>query len=155
MEIYHESILFYISLFFVHIFVGRKASFPYAIIAGMSPVKIGILAVIFDLILMIAVHFIIAGALKLKVVEKLWENIRRRQDRGMRSKAFGWLYGLGTLGVILSVALPMTGGIYTGMTISQILGMKRWLTCLMIFIGSILGSIIFVLSALGVMELVG
>ncbi len=143
----------FLALIGIELTFGRKAAFPYGLFAGLTPVTVGIIAIFCDLLMVFLVTGILNGSMQNKTIRKFWSNVDSKQDKLRESKYFSWLYQLGRLGVVISIALPMTGGVWTGTTLSKILGINRSETYFYIFLGSFAGSVLFVLSCFGLVNL--
>ena len=148
-----QSLLTISALFGVQLILGRKAAFPYGLIAGFSPFLIGIVALVCDLILALLVRMLIDGSMRNLLLRKQWERISRNRQRQMQSKSLGWLLNLGKTGVLISMALPFTGGVYTASALGMILGLKRGETFRCIILGSIAGSVLFICSSFGFLQI--
>ena len=142
-----------LALIGIELTFGRKAAFPYGLFAGLTPVTVGLIAIFCDLLMVALVTGILDGSLQNKTIRKFWNNIESNQEKLRESKYFRWLYQLGRLGVVISIALPMTGGVWTGATLSKILGINRKGTYFYIFLGSFAGSVLFVLSCFGLLNM--
>ena len=141
-----------LTLIGIELSLGRKAAFPYGMFAGLTPVQVGIIAIICDIFMVFLVTGILDGSTRYKSINRFWNKVGSNKNKLRESKSFKWLYNMGRFGVVVAIALPMTGGVWTGTTLSKILGINRTETYFYTFLGSVSGSVLFVLSCFGLIS---
>ena len=152
-EIGRYSAIF-ISLILLHAVLGKKASFPFGIIVGLTPVFIGIIVIIYDLALMVVVRMIFENSSRITWLERLRKKLFADHDKLRKSKWLKFCQNLGRLGVFIITAVPFSGGLWTGSILAHILNLQRKETYILVGLGSILGCAIFVVSFMGIVKLV-
>lgn len=145
----------YSLLLIIQLVLGKKGAFVYALFLEMNLYLVSLVIIFSDLLLMIFVNrlfqvsmnrlfpFILLQRKALKVEEKL-----KRSIWGTR------LIKIGQAGTLIVTATPFAGGVWSGMALAKILQLKNkqayWLTG----IGSVIGCAVFLLAALGFINLI-
>ena len=64
------------------------------------------------------------------------------------------LINLGWLGPLTITALPFTGGVWSGMALSRVMGLSHKKTLFAVSLGAVIGCLVFALAALGVLSII-
>ncbi len=91
---------------------------------------------------------------KFKWAMYLQERSQRIQDRLSNRKWTAWLMKIGWLGPLAITTIPFGGGVWTGLSLARVMNLSSKQTNLAVGIGVILGCLIFVLAALGILSIV-
>ncbi len=147
-------ILDFFKLMFISFFPGieLRGAIPFGLATGMNPIMV-ILVSVFANILLIPIVF---GALNFfwefikdwSIVERYVERVRRK------SKPYVDKYG--PYGVFVFVSIPLPGsGVYTGVLISWLFGMKMRETTLPIILGVITAAAAVTVVSMSAISLFG
>lgn len=122
---------------------------------GLNAWEIGLVVVLADFALMIFINWMLRLSLeKFKWAKYLRGRSRHIQERLNRRKWTAGLMKIGWLGPLTMTTIPFGGGVWTGMSLARLMSLPRRQTNLAVGLGVILGSLIFVLAALGVLSIV-
>lgn len=145
-----QPIVVVVTLVIIQLILGKKASFPYGVLMGMSPVNIGVTVLITDIGLMFFAQALLENSLRLKWLKKLQQKIFISEDKLERSRWLRSFQNLGRLGVVIATSIPLSGGIWTGLLMSKVLGLGKAESYVLVALGSTFGCAIFVVSFLGI-----
>lgn len=137
----------------VQIIIGKKASFPYGILMGLSPLTIGIIVLFSDLGTIPLLQFLLSSSQKIRWVETWRQKLIQRQGRWEQQRWFQSVKRMQNWGVTAVVAVPLLGGINTGAIMSHLLNLKKFEAFVFMGLGAAVGSAIFVLGAYGILAL--
>jgi uncharacterized membrane protein len=151
-QIIFRFVAIILTLLLIQAVFGKKASFPYGIVAGLSPFTIGIVVILWDYGLMVIIRKLFNDKLKWKWLDKMRAKLFEDQNKMKQSKWTNIILNLGKSGVILIVALPFAGGVWSGAIISHIMKLSKTESYLLIGLGSTIGCAIFVLSFIGIVN---
>jgi uncharacterized membrane protein len=145
-----QPVIVVVTLVFIQLILGKKASFPYGVLVGMSPVNIGVIVLIADIGLMFFAQALLENSLKLKWLKKLQQKIFISEDKLERSWWLRSFQNLGRLGVVVVTSIPLSGGLWTGLLMSKVLGLGKVESYALVALGSAFGCAVFVVSFLGI-----
>jgi len=148
-------ILIIISLLGIQYVLGKKCSFPYGILMGLSPVFIGVLVLFSDFTLIPFALFMLEGSQKIPWLDRWRRRLLLNEERVRQSRRLRYAQRLGKLGIVAIVSIPLSGGVWTGVILSHLMGLKRFEEYVLIGLGSVIGCAIFVLSFIGIVHWVG
>ncbi|NQS98107.1 MAG: small multi-drug export protein [candidate division Zixibacteria bacterium] len=141
-----------ITLIGVQLILGKKISFPYGVLMGLSPVYIGIVALASDFALMPFALLLSDNSKRIGWLEKLRRKLFADEKKVRESKWLKRFQNMGKVGVVLIVSIPGAGGVWTGAVLSHILNLKKLETYILLGLGSAIGCIIFILCFHGIMN---
>jgi len=140
--------------------LGRRGSYPYGLLVNFSLIKITILVVISDAIQTIALLNIFEYSFeKSPILNKLKNHLtKKRKKKNLNGKSKKSFWAKTTkwkeVSVVIIAALPYGGGALSGSIMAYSMKMKKKKAFLLIFLGCIIGSILFYLGFYGIIELV-
>ncbi len=144
------------ALIAIHLVLGKKASFPYGLVFGFNTWLIAILVIITDFAEIPFYRWLIAGAFdKIKPLQWLHGKLDHRESAFSQKRLYRWFIHAGALGVFILVIIPGAGGVQTGTLLSHILHLSKSRANVALGIGSIIGCLVFVAGAEGIMALLG
>jgi len=140
----------------IHILLGKKASFPYGLAFGLDTWEIAIIVILTDFAEIPFYRWLITGAFdSIKPLRWLHRKLDHRESAFAQRRFYKWFMHAGTLGVFILVIIPGAGGVQTGTLLSHALHLStRWAN-IVLAIGSIIGCLVFVGGAEGVLALIG
>jgi uncharacterized membrane protein len=150
----YKTFLIILGLVITQLIFGKKGAFPYGIVLGLDLYLISGVVIATDLILMILLdgmlhlsrqRFQILHLIHLKLQK--WQNNLENSALGKR------ILPIGKVGTLILTATPFSGGVWTGMAVSRILTLQHHETFWLVGIGSVVGCGIFLLAALGLVQL--
>ena len=154
-QLINPKILAIIPLLVVQYTLGKKAAFPFGLILGLNAWEIGIIVILSDFVLMAALnHMFDLSFNKFKWAMYLQERSRRIQDRLSKREWTARLMKIGWLGPLAITTIPFGGGVWTGLSLARVMNLSSKQTRLAVGLGVILGCLIFVLAALGILSIV-
>ncbi len=149
------KILAIIPLLVAQYTLGKKAAFPLGLILGLNAWEIGIVVILSDFVLMVFInHMFDLSVEKFKWAMYLQERSLRIQDRLSQRKWTAGLMKIGWLGPLAITTIPFGGGVWTGISLARVMNLSSKQTSLAVGLGVILGCLIFVLAALGILSIV-
>lgn len=135
--------------------LGKKVAFPLGLVIGLSAYEIGIVVVLSEFVLMAIINHIFDLSFeKFKWAIYLRERSESIQARLNKRKWTAWLMSVGWLGPLAITALPFGGGVWTGTSLARVMNLSNRQTMLAVGMGAVLGCLIFVLAALGILTVV-
>jgi uncharacterized membrane protein len=143
-----------LTLIGLQLVLGKKAAFPYGLVMGLSPVFVGLVVLAQDVIQTPFIIMLLQGTAQVPWLEKFRRRLILDEERLKSSRMMGWLKRVQHLGVVVVVSTPFAGGIWTGCILSHVFGLGRLNAFVLIAVGSVFGTIIFVLSFIGILHLV-
>lgn len=154
MDIFYNVIINYSILIVTQFLLGKKGSFVYALLFNMNLYIVSIVIIISDIILM----FLVGGLFKITVKHVfpftlLQRNAKTRESRIKESKLTAKVLKFGRLGPMIITAIPFSGGVWSGILVSKILKLSNKETYWQVSVGSVIGCLIFLLAALGFIEI--
>ena len=147
-----SPIITFITLICIQLILGKKASFPYGVLMGLSPIHIGIVALISDFSLMPFVRYLFENTKRVGWLEKLRKKLFADEKRLRESRWLRRFQNMGKLGVVILVSVPGGGGVWSGTILSHILDLKKLETYFLVGLGSVFGCLIFVLCFHGIIK---
>lgn len=149
------KVLAILSLLVAQYTLGKKAAFPLGIVMGLTAWEVGIVVILSDFALMAGLNYIFDLTFQnFKWAEYLKHRIERGQKRLSSRKWISGLTKVGWLGPLLITSTPFAGGVWTGISLARIMNLSRRQTNLSVGIGVILGCLVFVLAAIGVLDII-
>lgn len=150
-----HNLLTIVSIVVAQFLLGKKASFPLGLVLGYSAWSIAIIVILCDMVLM----FLLIDLFAIPLSRMKWMRfVRKRFEWAQQWLAEGrWtrkLIPVGWLGVVAITAIPLAGGVWSGVALSRTMAMTRNQSLITITLGIILGCAIFLFAALGVMHVV-
>jgi len=140
----------------IHLAMGKKLSFPYGLAVGFSVWEIGALVLIEDFAEIPLFQWILTGACdRVEPLRRLHENLNHRESALSKKRFYRWFLHAGQLGIFLLVAAPGAGGVRTGTLASHLLHMPKKQSMLIIAAGSVVGCLLFVAGAKGILAMLG
>ena len=152
-DVVTHPLLAFVALSVIHFVVGKKFSFPLGVLSGYSPLAIGIIATVCDVLLIIVLMYVFEIAGDIKFIRRMKERRKAKSERRRGSKRFQLFKNMGRVGIVLVLIIPFTGGVYSAALIQNILKIRRWEGIGLALLGMLIGNAIFVLSFLGVLKL--
>ena len=135
--------------------LGKKAAFPLGLVMGLNAWEIGIIVILSDFVLMAFInHMFDLSFEKFKWAMYLQERSSRIQNRLSQRKWTAGLMKIGWLGPLAITTVPFGGGVWTGISLARVMNLSSRQTNLVVGVGVILGCLIFVLAALGILSFV-
>ena len=135
--------------------LGKKVSFPLGLVLGVEAYEIGIIVVLSEFVLMAIINHIFNLSFEnFKWALYLRERSERIQAHLKQRTWTARLIQIGWLGPLIITAVPFAGGVWTGISLSQVMNLSNRQTLLSVGVGAILGSLIFVLASLGILSIV-
>ncbi|MCF7797901.1 MAG: small multi-drug export protein [Lentisphaeria bacterium] len=150
-----HNLLAIVSIIIAQFILGKKAAFPLGLVLGFSAWSIAAIVILCDMVLM----FILLNLFAVSISRLKWMRlVRKRFEWAQEWLAEGrWtrkLIPVGWLGVVAITAIPLAGGVWSGVALSRTMAMTRNQSIITITLGIILGCAIFLFAALGVMHVV-
>lgn len=146
------KILAIIPLLVAQYTLGKKAAFPLGLIMGLNAWEIGIIVILSDFVLMAFInHMFDLSFAKFKWAIYLQKHSRRIQDRLSKRRWTAGLMKIGWLGPLTITTIPFGGGVWTGISLARVMNLSSRQTSWAVGVGVILGCLIFVLAALGIL----
>ena len=140
----------------IQLAMGKKLSFPYGLAVGFRVWEIGALVLIEDFAEIPLLQWILTGACdRVGPLRWLHENLSRRESALSKKRFYGWFLHAKKLGIFLLVAAPGAGGVITGTLASHLLQMPKKQSMLIIAAGSVVGCLLFVAGAKGILAMFG
>lgn len=125
------------------------------LLLGLSAWEIGGIVIISDFILMAFInHMFDLSFEKFKWAQYLQDRSNRVQDRLNQRKWTARLMKIGWLGPLAITTIPFGGGVWTGISLARVMNLSSRETNLAVGVGVILGCLIFVLAALGILSII-
>jgi uncharacterized membrane protein len=143
-----------LTLIGIQLVLGKKAAFPYGLVMGLSPIFVGMVVLTQDVVQTPFIIMLLQGTARIPWLEKFRRRMIVDEERLKKSRLMGWLKRIQHLGVVLVVSTPFAGGIWTGCIMSHAFGLGKLNAFFLIALGSVFGTIIFVLSFIGILHLV-
>ncbi|NQV41670.1 MAG: small multi-drug export protein [Candidatus Marinimicrobia bacterium] len=135
--------------------MGKKAAFPLGLLMGLNAWEVGIIVILSDFVLMVFLTRMFDLSFeKFKWAIYLQERSQRIQERLSKRKWTAGLMKIGWLGPLAMTAIPFGGGVWTGLALARVMNLSSKQTSLAVGVGVILGCLIFVLAALGILSIV-
>ncbi len=147
-----EFIAVIVTLLGIQLLFGKKASFPYGILMGLSPLTIGVIVVLSDFGLIFFVRFLANNFMRFKWFKVIRDRFFINEQKVEQSRWLLYLQNLGRLGVVVVVATPLAGGVWSGSILSKMLGLKDLESFGLIALGTVIGCAIFVLGFQGIIS---
>ncbi|MCF7840836.1 MAG: small multi-drug export protein, partial [Candidatus Marinimicrobia bacterium] len=143
-----HNLLTIVSIVVAQFLLGKKASFPLGLVLGFSAWAIATIVIVCDLVLM----FILLNLFAVSISRLKWMRlVRRRFEWAQEWLAEGrWtrkLIPVGWLGVVAITAIPLAGGVWSGVALSRTMAMTRNQSIITITLGIMLGCAIFLFAA--------
>lgn len=149
------KVLAIIPLLIAQYTLGKKAAFPLGLIMGLNAWEIGIIVILSDFVLMAFINHIFDMSFeKFKWAIYLRERTQRIQDRLNQGKWTAGLMKIGWLGPLIMTTVPFGGGVWTGLSLARVMNLSGRQSSWAVGTGVILGCLIFVLAALGILSIV-
>ena len=125
-----------------------RGGIPLGLSLGLDPILTLVIAIVANSILFLPV-FVLLELLYKKFLYKV--KIFNSYLEWIRQKKKPWVDKYGFLGLTLFVAIPLpTSGVYTGTTLSWLLGMDWKRAYLAVGLGVLLAGVVVLLAALGI-----
>lgn len=122
---------------------------------GFNVWEIGLIVILSDFILMAFINHIFDLSFeKFKWANYLRERSERIQIRMGQRKWTAALMSIGWLGPFIITSVPFAGGVWTGISLARVMNLSKRQTQLAVGFGVIIGCLVFVLAALGILSLV-
>jgi len=135
--------------------LGKKAAFPLGLLLGLTAWEIGLVVILSDFVLMAVIDRLLVLSIQtFSWGHYLTDRTQRIQERLGRRKWTASLMKLGWLGPLVITTVPFGGGVWTGTALARIMHLSKKQTILSVGVGVILGCLIFVLAALGILSMV-
>lgn len=129
-----------------------RASIPFALAAGLPPLKVYLLAVLGNLLpifpLLLLLGPVSEFICRYPIIGKIFDNIlNRSRSKGKKISKYGYI------GLAFFVAIPLPGtGVWTGSLISWLLGMKIKASALAMSVGVCISGMIVTLATIGIIK---
>ncbi len=121
----------------------------------MSAYEITVIVLICEFVLMAFVHCLFDLSFRrFRWANYLNERLEKMQIHLKQGKWTSRLLQIGWLGPLFITALPFSGGVWTGMALSHVMTFSNRQTLWSVGAGAILGCLIFLLAALGILTIV-
>lgn len=135
--------------------IELRGGIPLALSQGFSPAAAFALALLGNIavvpVLLWGLQWIERLFMRWPITQRLLERIFARSRRKGR-----WIERLGSLGLVLLVAIPLPGtGAWTGAIAARLLGLPNKRSLLWIVVGVIVAGILVLLASLGAIHLFG
>lgn len=154
MNLFLKTLINYSILIITQITLGKKGSFLYAIIFNMNLYVISVVIIISDIILMLFVGSLFQVTTKhVFPFTLLKRGAENKEQKLKKSKLAEQIIKIGKLSPMILTAIPFAGGVWSGMALSKILKLSNKEAYWLVSIGSVIGCIIFLLGALGIINL--
>jgi len=135
--------------------LGKKAAFPMGMVLGLNAWEVGLIVVLSDFVLMALMNRLLDISFeKLKWGQYLRARTSRVQERIGKRKWATRLMKFGWLGPMIITSTPFAGGVWTGTALARVMNLSNRETILSVGMGVIVGCLIFVLAALGILSIV-
>jgi uncharacterized membrane protein len=145
--------------------LGRRGSFPYGLLLGLSLFEITTIVVISDIVqTILLLNFLVYTRQRFKSIYKKLkldkneannENIiavkKKEKQVQKRKKLTEWLEKNGSAGLIFIAALPYGGGALTGSIVAVSIKMNKKKAFFLIIIGCIISSFLYYLGFTGLL----
>ncbi|MBT3227744.1 MAG: small multi-drug export protein [Candidatus Marinimicrobia bacterium] len=149
------KILAIIPLLVAQYTLGKKAAFPLGLIMGLNAWEIGIIVILSDFVLMVIInHMFDLSFEKFKWAMYLRERSTRIQARLSKRNWTAGLMKIGWLGPLIMTTIPFGGGVWTGISLARVMNLSSRQSTFAVGVGVILGCLIFILAALGILSIV-
>ena len=143
----------FFTLIVIQLALGKKISFPYGVIIGFSPITIGVMAFICDIVLMVFIRLLFDNTSKLQMkFNKLRNRYKSAEEKFRRSRRYSHLQNLGKMGVVILVSIPGAGGVWSGSMLAHILSLNKTDAYCTIIFGSVINTLLFVLGSMGIIH---
>ena len=117
--------------------------------------EITLLVILSEFLLILVVDLIFSRSIdRLSFLHNIRSRSERFQDRMKQRKFTTALINLGWLGPLTITAIPFTGGVWSGMALSRIMGLPHKKTLFAVSLGAVIGALIFALAVLGVLSII-
>ncbi|NQV15624.1 small multi-drug export protein [bacterium] len=144
-----------ISVLITQYMLGKKAAFPLGLVLGLTAYQIGVVVVISEFVLMAIVNHIFDLSYdRFRWAIYLRERSERIQVHLKKGKWSSRLLRIGWMGPLTVTALPFAGGVWSGMALARLMVLSSRQTMWSVGIGAVLGCLIFVLAAIGILSIV-
>ncbi len=149
------KILAIIPLLVAQYTLGKKAAFPLGLFMGLTAWEVGFIVILSDFVLMaFLIRIFNLSFEKFQWAIYLQERSRRIQERLGNRKWTAGLMKIGWLGPLAITTIPFGGGVWTGLSLARVMNLSSKQTMVAVGVGVILGCLIFVLAALGILSIV-
>lgn len=154
LDVFYTTFLNYSALIITQFILGKKASFLYALLFKMNLYIVSLVIILCDLVLM----FLVARLFRVTTKHVfpftlLQREAVNREDKLKKSKFAGRILKIGRFSPLIITAIPFSGGVWSGMLLSGILKLADKEAYWQVAIGSVIGCYIFLLAALGLINL--
>jgi uncharacterized membrane protein len=154
MENFYKGFLVILGLVVTQLLLGKKGAFPYGIVLGLNLYLIASVVIITDLILMLLLEEMITySGQRFKYLRMIHIKLRKWQNYLEHSALGKKILPIGKAGTLILTATPFSGGVWTGLAVSRILTLRTNETLWLVGAGSIIGCGIFLLAAMGLVQL--
>ncbi len=142
-------------LLFIQLALGKKGAFLYAVFLGMNLYLVSVVIVASDLLLMVFVNRLLQVTMNRVFPFTVLRNKAIKAEEKLKASTWGdKLIRVGQAGTLIVTAIPFAGGVWSGIALAKILQLSNkqayWLTG----IGSVIGCIIFLFAAMGIIKLI-
>ncbi|RJP80717.1 MAG: hypothetical protein C4524_03070 [Candidatus Zixiibacteriota bacterium] len=152
LEITSHLLLILLTLFGVQLLLGKKASFPYGVIMGLSPVAIGVVVLFSEVVQGAVLMALLSTAHRIRWLSRLRQRLIVDEERLKQSRWWRRFHNMKRLSIVVVVSTPLAGGIWTGTILWHLFGLKKLDAVVLLGIGSVIGCAIFVLSFIGIVN---
>ena len=143
----------YLVLIITQFILGKKGAFAYGLLLHMDLYVVSVVVIACDLFLMVVVARLLeAGQNSIGFLKRLQKHAQRIESKVQTSTLARRLLQAGKAGVLIITAVPMAGGVWSGMALAHILQSSRREAYWLVGVGSVFGCLVFLLAALGIIE---
>jgi uncharacterized membrane protein len=154
MENLYKSFLIILGLIITQLLLGKKGAFPYGIVCGLNLYLIAGIVIITDLVLMVFLEEMMTiTRQRIKFFDIIHSKLKKWQNYLENSTLGKKILPIGKAGTLILTATPFSGGVWTGLAVSRILTLRSNETLWLVGSGSIIGCAIFLLAAMGLVQL--
>jgi uncharacterized membrane protein len=140
-NIHEHSLLYFIALYIVG---GRPVAILTATLARLNLLFFFPLVVFMDILQVPCFYYLYEHTFTTNRLKRLSGYFQRKGEKAKDRSFFQRLKTLGNVGVVLLTMLPVKGGgMWSGVFLAHITGMHKKVSYPLLFVGSLLGSLMF------------
>lgn len=150
-----EAIRIHLIFFGIQMILGAKGSLAYGLYAGVPYTSMFWIIFICHLIMLYPVyHIIYWGKSKADNMEFMKKMAEKQEDFLERTGLARTFTVMGKAGMLLSTALPLLGGVWSGVIIGHLMGISKRDIFIYVTIGAFFSAGVYVLIGMGVISFI-
>jgi uncharacterized membrane protein len=155
MDIFLKIFIDYSGLIFTQLTLGKKGSFVFAIFFDMDLYIVSLVIITTDIMLMFFVERLFHVTSKHVFPFTLLQRKAERLEQKIKQSHFAEkIIKVGRVSTIILTATPFAGGVWSGLILARILQINTKEAYWMVSIGTVIGCLIFLLAAEGIINLI-